>query len=490
MAGGELPREALPQAGGRVGAGAVRGREQIYGMPRERFGRRLETPIGGGVEVHPAEDGMDRLAPRQLRDVPERHRSMRAVLDHSWTLLTARERDAMQGLSVFRGGLVREAAQQITGVSLPELRTLINKSLLHLQPSGRYHLHELVRQYAAERLAQSPTASKAAVGRHCAWYTAALQRWVTDMKGPQQQDVLAEMDAEIENARAAWDWAVEHILIHQLDLALDGLCAYYQRRGRLEEGQTACRSVVEKLQDPASVGEMITPPSPAQLEAWPDERERQRLLAKALTWQGVFVRSMGYAGPAGPILERSIALLDALESVDQDVRAERAFALLEMGRQAFDLDRVRAKRCLEQSLDLYQALEDRWGVADTLYTLGWLADGLGRASGPLYPVVAPFIGLLGAFMTGSNTNSNVVFAPLQQQAAQLLHISVPVILGAQTTGGSLGSMLAPAKLIVGCSTAGLAGQEGRVLKRTLLPGLIITAMVGLLAWLAISLGWG
>ena len=86
--------------------------------------------------------------------------------------------------------------------------------------------------------------------------------------------------------------------------------------------------------------------------------------------------------------------------------------------------------------------------------------------------------MLGAFMTGSNTNSNVVFAPLQQQAAELLGISVAVILAAQTTGGALGSMLAPAKLIVGCSTAGLAGQEGKVLKKTLAPGLIIAGVVG------------
>jgi lactate permease len=117
-----------------------------------------------------------------------------------------------------------------------------------------------------------------------------------------------------------------------------------------------------------------------------------------------------------------------------------------------------------------------------------LAEGLGKAAGPLYPLAAPFIGLLGAFMTGSNTNSNVVFSPLQQQAAQLLGISVAVILAAQTTGGALGSMLAPAKLIVGCSTAGLAGQEGKVLKKTLGPGLVIAAVVGLLAWLFIGLG--
>jgi lactate permease len=117
-----------------------------------------------------------------------------------------------------------------------------------------------------------------------------------------------------------------------------------------------------------------------------------------------------------------------------------------------------------------------------------LARGLGRAAGPLYPVVAPFIGLLGAFMTGSNTNSNVVFAPLQQQAAGLLQISAVVILAAQTTGGAVGSALAPAKLIVGCSTAGLVGQEGKVLKRILLPGLLILGLVGGLAWLAIALG--
>ena len=117
-----------------------------------------------------------------------------------------------------------------------------------------------------------------------------------------------------------------------------------------------------------------------------------------------------------------------------------------------------------------------------------LAAGLGLAAGPLYPLVAPYIGMLGAFMTGSNTNSNVVFAPLQQQAAELLGINVLIILGAQTTGGALGSMLAPAKLIVGCSTAGLAGQEGSVLKKTLGPGLIIAGVVGVLALIRIWLG--
>lgn len=116
-----------------------------------------------------------------------------------------------------------------------------------------------------------------------------------------------------------------------------------------------------------------------------------------------------------------------------------------------------------------------------------LARGLSETVGGLFPFLSPFIGLLGAFMTGSNTNSNVVFAGLQQTTAALVGLGVPLILAAQTTGGSLGSMLAPAKVIVGCSTAGLAGQEGRVLRITLLYGLAITAIIGALVWLLIEL---
>jgi len=112
-----------------------------------------------------------------------------------------------------------------------------------------------------------------------------------------------------------------------------------------------------------------------------------------------------------------------------------------------------------------------------------LAQGLSRLVGQAFPFLSPFIGLLGAFMTGSNTNSNVLFAPLQKGTAQLIGASILVILGAQTTGGSLGSMVAPAKIIVGCTTAGLEGQEGLILRKTIGYGLAITALVGGLAWL-------
>jgi lactate permease len=110
-----------------------------------------------------------------------------------------------------------------------------------------------------------------------------------------------------------------------------------------------------------------------------------------------------------------------------------------------------------------------------------LAEVLSR-TGVLFPFLSPFIGALGAFMTGSNTNSNVVFSQLQQQTALVLALSIPLILAAQTTGGAIGSLFAPAKVIVGCSTVNGA-DEGQVLKMASLAGLAIIIVVGALVWL-------
>ncbi len=130
------------------------------------------------------------------------------------------------------------------------------------------------------------------------------------------------------------------------------------------------------------------------------------------------------------------------------------------------------------------------GMAVTMEHAGMthlLADGVARVAGPTFPLVAPFIGALGAFMTGSNTNSNVVFGGLQQHVATLVGVSPLIILAAQTAGGAVGSMFAPAKVIVGCSTVGLGGEEGLVLRATMRYGLIITAGLSLATGVAVYL---
>jgi|YNPNPStandDraft_1061719.scaffolds.fasta_scaffold03534_3 lactate permease len=122
------------------------------------------------------------------------------------------------------------------------------------------------------------------------------------------------------------------------------------------------------------------------------------------------------------------------------------------------------------------------GMAVTMEHAGMtylLAEGLVRLAGPVFPLISPFIGAIGAFMTGSNTNSNVIFGSLQQHVAVLLGISPQIILAAQTAGGAIGSLFAPAKVIVGCSTVGLGGREGPAVEATLRYGLVIVAGVAL-----------
>ena len=109
-----------------------------------------------------------------------------------------------------------------------------------------------------------------------------------------------------------------------------------------------------------------------------------------------------------------------------------------------------------------------------------IAQGLSSAIGSVYPLVAPLVGMIGAFTTGSNTNSNVLFGLMQKNVAALLGSDPRSLLAGQTTGGALGSMIAPAKLAVGSSTSEAKGQEGKVLRITLPIGLAIVAVIGAL----------
>ncbi len=113
--------------------------------------------------------GLDFLTTNK-RNVLERHQSMQAVFDHSWHLLTDAERQAFPKLSVFRGGFRREAAAQVAGASLSVLAGLVDKSFLRISDSGRYDIHELIRQYSNELLEAVPDAKESAQHRHSAYY--------------------------------------------------------------------------------------------------------------------------------------------------------------------------------------------------------------------------------------------------------------------------------------------------------------------------------
>ena len=126
------------------------------------------------------------------------------------------------------------------------------------------------------------------------------------------------------------------------------------------------------------------------------------------------------------------------------------------------------------------------GLSTTMEHTGMtstLATSLSSLAGGVYPLFAPLIGVLGSFATGSNVSSNVLFGVLQEKVAVLVGASPVAILAAQTTGGSLGSSIAPAKLALGTSTSDARGQEGEVLRITLPISMAIAILVGLVTLL-------
>ena len=140
---------------------------------------QMLNPVEIARELGQGGKGLDLLA-ADCHVAPARQQSMRVVFDHSWQLLSRREREVMRDLSTFVGGCTREAAQQVAGASLRDLMALVRQSLLARTACGRYEMHELMRQYAAERLAASADGGNAARTRHAAYYAAALARWATD----------------------------------------------------------------------------------------------------------------------------------------------------------------------------------------------------------------------------------------------------------------------------------------------------------------------
>jgi predicted ATPase len=155
------------------------------------------------------ERGSDVLA-TTARDVPARHRSLRAVCDQSWRLLTERERDAFARLSVVRGSFTREAAAAVAGADPRTLSDLVGKSLVRRMGLGRFDVHAFLRQYAAGRLAEDPAVERRAFEAHAAHYLGELLARRPDLLGSRVAQARDELRGELADLRAAAEWAAVH----------------------------------------------------------------------------------------------------------------------------------------------------------------------------------------------------------------------------------------------------------------------------------------
>lgn len=199
-----------------------------------------------------------------LRNAPERHRSIKAVLEQTWQRLPEAEKAILCKLSVFQGGCLREAALQVTGATLTLLSSLVDKALLRRADSGRYELHELIRQFAAEQLRTTPGDEEVLQALHCAYYTAFLEDQAQALQTNQQKAALAALAADMDNIRAAWHYAVARRDVLALEKSALGLWLLGEYGGLLYENELALRQALSIF---------MPTPEPWEAAAVPEEYE-------------------------------------------------------------------------------------------------------------------------------------------------------------------------------------------------------------------------
>jgi len=281
----------------------------------------------------------------EMRDAPPRQWSIRAVFEPTWQRLDAEEQSVFMRLAVFRGGCTRQAAQAVTGTSLPILQRLVNKAVLTRTPKGRYDIHELLRQYALERSAAAHE-TEDAQDAHCAYYAEFMQAREADLKGGDRQiAALDEIEAEFGNVRAVWDWAIARHRTDDLARMKWAVWQFLVIRGRSTEGLALFHSALGLEED-------------------------RPLHGRVTGVYGRFCYLVGRNREAEEWARQSLVI--ARETGN---RTDLARALSEMAFSAADSSRdfEQAHRMIDESLALYRELGDIWGLTVGLHIKGVVA---------------------------------------------------------------------------------------------------------------------
>jgi predicted ATPase/DNA-binding SARP family transcriptional activator len=214
------------------------------------------------------------------RGMPERQRTFRSIFEHSWRLLPEEERHAFCQLAVFEGGFTREAALAVAAAPLPLLAALCDKSFVRRaalaasavsSASGRFEIHPVLKQYAAEQLAAQPRLYCEVHARYAGYYSAWLERMNEKLKGSQQVSALAELRLEAQNLVGALRQLIRLRDYPRLQRAVTAMILYYEMNNQRTEFQEIVRLLGEVLVilSPAPAVDLPASPDPAQAELLP-----------------------------------------------------------------------------------------------------------------------------------------------------------------------------------------------------------------------------
>ncbi|MBV6435285.1 MAG: hypothetical protein DCC53_04785 [Chloroflexi bacterium] len=282
------------------------------------------------------------------RDNDNRHGSLRAVFEQSWALLSDDERHTVTNLAVFRGRFSRAAGQKVAQATLRQLMSLVNKGILRRSPdSDIYHIDRLTRQFAEERLNDSPDAP-AIRDAHMEYYLHALADRLPRLYTGDQRETMRAIHLDTGNVRAAWFRAVKYARYELLDMAVATLAVNFEMVGQYDEAENVVSAAVESVE---------------RLDATP---ARDAALSHLLMWYAILQSNDGDPVKAEAALERAEALLNE-ESTELHLAAlalAQGLVYLNFGNP------VDARPCLAQAVDLYRMLGPRPEVGRTQILLG------------------------------------------------------------------------------------------------------------------------
>lgn len=210
----------------RLVEGLPLGIELAAAQLEQRSLREIETSLSASLQ----------LLETTMRDIPARQRSLRAVFESSWVLLSARLRNILAQLSVFRGGFEQADVEAIIPAAQGEqLARLVSHSLLQADAVGRYDLHPLVREFSAEKIpSDDPITAK-----HCQHYLDAIA----------DKSSQNERRRDLANVRRAWQWATDNLQDYLLSNGAAALSEYMQSIGQLRAGDDLFTRAISRFEE-------------------------------------------------------------------------------------------------------------------------------------------------------------------------------------------------------------------------------------------------
>lgn len=279
------------------------------------------------------------------------HNSIRATFLRSWVLLDEHQKEAFRRIAVFRGGFNREAAQAVAGIHYGTLKALVMKSLLHFDPDhGRYELHQLLHQFAYEKLEEIDEAQSMRV-RHAEYFSVLADEQWQAIKGEHQYAALNKIEADIENIRFAWDYWTLTKNTAQLKILLHAIWVIYDVHAWYPAGVRLFQETIDALQSLTTVEAKVS-------VGWLTAVQGMFVAARQLTSRESY-----------ELCYRGVSILRQLNQQEYLL-----VPLLGLFKSAVQVNESAiALECAEECLEIATEIDDMWGVSNAKHLLALMA---------------------------------------------------------------------------------------------------------------------